>query len=66
MNVLNVVHWYFLFFLRGLALSGPYNSQEECLAALKTEISRPVMDQGFDRAVPSGICFQGAQPKLKD
>lgn len=58
--------WFFLFFLRGLAMFGPYESEQECIVALKIAIDQPVMDQGFDGARAAGVCFQGVQPKSKD
>lgn len=57
--------WWFLFFLRGIALGGPYDTEQDCVAALKTEMATPVIDQGFDGARPGGVCFQGAQPNVE-
>jgi hypothetical protein len=54
--------WWFLFFLRGLAVGGPYDTQEQCAAALKAEIAQPIIDPGFDNAKPSGLCFQAIRP----
>jgi hypothetical protein len=54
--------WFFLFFLRGIAMGGPYDTEKACLAALKVELERPVNDQGFDGARPFGLCFQGSRP----
>lgn len=57
--------WYFLFFLRGIAMSGPYDTQKECLDALKAEMVQPFVDLGFDHAKPAGICFQGVKAETK-
>jgi hypothetical protein len=54
--------WFLLFFLRGMLLAGPYDTQQECLAALKEEEAAPVVDQGFDNAKPYGVCFQAVRP----
>jgi hypothetical protein len=54
--------WWFLFFMRGLAVGGPYDTEQDCLAALKVEIARPIMDQGFDNAKADGLCFQASRP----
>lgn len=54
--------WWFIFFLRGIAVGGPFDTQEECTKALKAEIDKPVLDQGFDHAVPDGLCFQAIHP----
>jgi hypothetical protein len=56
--------WWFLFFLRGMALGGPYDSQQECTAALAQEMARPISDQGFDNAKAGGVCFEGIQPTI--
>ncbi len=56
------VKWFFLFFMRGIAIGGPYETEGECLAALKIQIEAPIMDQAFDRATASGLCFQGSRP----
>jgi len=55
--------WFFLFFMRGLAVGGPYDSEGDCLEALKVEIARPINDQGFDRATADGMCFQASKPR---
>jgi hypothetical protein len=54
--------WWFLFFLRGIALSGPYDTHQECVAALKAEMEQPIIDPGFDHVQPAGVCFQGIRP----
>ena len=56
--------WWFLFFLRGLALGGPFDTRQECISALAVEMARPISDRGFDNAKASGVCFQGAQPSF--
>lgn len=55
--------WFFLFFMRGLAVGGPYETEQDCLSALKIEIARPINDQGFDHATASGLCFQASRPQ---
>jgi hypothetical protein len=55
--------WYFLFFLRGIAMGGPFDTQQECLDALKVEIVVPFVDPGFDHAKPTGLCFQAIKPE---
>jgi hypothetical protein len=55
--------WWFLFFLRGLAMGGPYNTQEECVTALKAEMAQPIPDPGFDNAKAAGVCFEAVQPE---
>jgi hypothetical protein len=55
--------WFFLFFMRGLAVSGPYDTEQECLTELKTAIEQPIIDQGFDHAKASGLCFQASRPQ---
>lgn len=58
-----MIKWWFLFFLRGLSLNGPYDSEQECLAALKIATDAPIPDQGFDGARAGGLCFQGSRPQ---
>ena len=55
--------WWFLFFLRGVAIGGPYDTQQECLAALQSEITQPILDPGWDNAKASGLCFQAIKPQ---
>jgi hypothetical protein len=57
-----MLKWWFLIFLRGIAMGGPYDNQQECLDALKKEMVLPFVDPGFDNAKPHGLCFQAAQP----
>jgi hypothetical protein len=54
--------WFFIFFLRGISLNGPFDSQKDCLEALKKAEAAPVMDAGFDNAKPYGLCFQAVRP----
>lgn len=54
--------WWFLLFLRGIAVGGPFNTENECIDALKTEINRPIIDPGFDGASSNGLCFQARMP----
>lgn len=56
--------WFFLFFFRGLSLGGPYDTEQDCVAALKAEIEGPKIDPGFDGAIAGGVCFQGAKPEI--
>jgi len=54
--------WWFIFFLRGIAIGGPFDSQDECVAALKMQIEQPIIDRGFDNARAGGLCFQAVKP----
>lgn len=54
--------WWFMFFLRGMAIGGPFDSEQECLAALKIQMVQPYVDPGFDNAKPDGLCFQASHP----
>lgn len=54
--------WWLLFFLRGISMSGPYETEKECLRNLEIATAAPVLDQGFDGAKARGWCFQASQP----
>lgn len=54
--------WWFLFFLRGISMSGPYETEQECLAELKVAMTATIPDQGFDNAKANGWCVQASQP----
>jgi hypothetical protein len=54
--------WFFLLFLRGISVGGPYDTQQNCLDALKSAYEQPIIDPGFDHAIPSGLCFQAIRP----
>ncbi len=43
-------------------VGGPYDTEQECVSALKIEIGRPINDQGFDNAKSDGLCFQAVRP----
>lgn len=56
--------WYFLFWVVGLSLSEPYNTEAECVAALERRLENPyadIIDSGFygNSLKPGGICLQG-------
>lgn len=55
--------WWFLFLLRGISIGGPFDSQGECIIALKNQIGAPIVDQGFDHAVADGLCLQAIHPE---
>lgn len=57
-----MVKWYFMFFMRGMSIGGPYETQQECVDALQKQIEAPIMDQGFDNAKAGGLCFQAVRP----
>jgi hypothetical protein len=61
-----VIKWWFIFFLRGIAVDGPFDDQQACVEALKMQIAQPILDQGFDGATPFGLCFQGVNPDKED
>jgi hypothetical protein len=54
--------WFFLFVMRGFSIYGPYNTEQECTEALKTELSRPINDQEFDHTKSFGMCLQAVAP----
>jgi hypothetical protein len=56
-----MLKWWFIFFMRGIAIGGPFDGQEECLTALRAEIAKPIIDPGFDNARASGLCFQAVR-----
>lgn len=56
--------WFVLFLLRGVSLGGPYDTQQECAAALDKAMAQPIIDQRFDGATAGGVCFQGIPPNL--
>jgi hypothetical protein len=55
--------WWFLLFMRGLAVGGPYETEQQCLAELRAAIARPIPDAGFDHATADGLCFQASHPQ---
>ena len=57
-----MVKWWFMLFMRGMSIGGPYNTQDECTTALRIEIAAPIPDQGFDHAKADGLCFQAVRP----
>ena len=58
-----MLKWWFLFFLRGIAIGGPFENQQECVAALKNEMAQPIIDPGWDHAKADGLCFQAVKPQ---
>jgi len=58
--------WWFLFFLRGLSIGGPFDTEQECIVALRDQIEAPILDQGFDGARSDGLCFQAIRPETKE
>lgn len=58
-----MLKWWFFFFMRGLSIGGPFDTQQECLDALKIEITKPIVDQGFDGARADGLCLQAVRPE---
>jgi hypothetical protein len=50
--------WVAFLFLRGITVLGPFDDRAACIRALDEAVAAPVMDQGFDGAVPSGMCMQ--------